>query len=125
MAQAVKTDKGADPTPLIVTLSQPEYDIATSDDFAKELEPACTAATAIVDMSGVTYMDSTCLSKLAAMRMQRVERGLPIARIVIATHSVRHLFSIVRFDEVWPLYDTLEDALGGDAPEPEADAAAS
>jgi anti-anti-sigma factor len=100
-------------TPLIVYLSQPEYDVASCEDLAKELEPSYTAPTVVIDMSGVRYLDSTCLGKLVRMRKERGKRGFAEARLVLPSQHLRRLFQLVNFDSLWPLYDSLDDALKG------------
>jgi|HubBroStandDraft_2_1064218.scaffolds.fasta_scaffold223491_2 anti-anti-sigma factor len=100
-----------DSTPLMVTLSQPEYDVSTCEDLARELMPSYTAPKAIVDMSAVRYLDSTCLSKLVRMHSQRLNRGFAPARLVLPSKQLRHIFEIVHFDGLWPLYQSLELAL--------------
>ena len=110
------------PTPLIVALSKPEYDVSSCDELAKELEPAHAQPNVIVDMTEVRYLDSTCLSKLARMRTERQKRDYPPARLVVPAPQVRRLFEIVGFDKVWPLYDSLEEALGQPPADDEEDA---
>ncbi len=111
-------------SPLIVTLSQSEYDIASCEQLARELEPTYTHPQVVVDMSAVRYIDSTCLGKLVRMRSERGRRSYPPAHLVVLSTQIRRLFEIVRFDHVWPLYDSLEAALGElTAPAEEADKA--
>lgn len=100
-----------DSTPLIVTLLQSEYDVSTCEDLARELVPSYSAPRAIVDLSAVRYLDSTCLSKLVRMHSQRLNRGLAPARLVLSSKQLRHIFEIVHFDGLWPLYHSLEPAL--------------
>jgi anti-anti-sigma factor len=97
-------------SPLIVTLSQAEYDISSCEDLSRELEPTYTHPNVIVDMAGVTYVDSTCLGRLARMRSERNKRGFHPAHLVVGA-NIRYLFKIVEFDAIWPLYDSLEAAL--------------
>ncbi|MGA8533214.1 MAG: STAS domain-containing protein [Candidatus Tumulicola sp.] len=100
-----------DATPLIVYLAQPEYDVALCENLAKELEPSYTARSVIIDMSGVNYIDSTCLGKLVRMHSEREKRGFGAARLVLPSQQIRRLFKLVRFEALWPLYDSLDDAL--------------
>jgi anti-anti-sigma factor len=101
---------------LIVTLSRAEYDIYSCEDFALELQETYDRQTVIVDMSAVTYLDSTCLGKLARMRSERAARGYAPAHLVVTAENIKRLFKIVHFDELWPLYDSLEEALEGSIP---------
>jgi hypothetical protein len=45
------------------------------------------------------------------MRNRRAESGFRPARLVLASVQLRHLFLILTFDEVWPIYATLQAAL--------------
>ncbi|HEU5481171.1 MAG TPA: STAS domain-containing protein, partial [Candidatus Tumulicola sp.] len=99
------------PEIFIVTIDRPELDIFFKDDFANRLERTYGRGNVVVDMSSVRFIDSTCLGKLAAMRRERARRDLPQEKLVISSPQMRRIFEIVRFDTVWPIYDTLEEAL--------------
>jgi anti-anti-sigma factor len=97
--------------PLIVSLLCSEYDIASSGDLAEELKPAYDTRLVVVDMSNVSYVDSTCLTELVRMHNERVRRAFPPVRLVLPSSHLRHLFELARFDGLWPLYDSLEQAI--------------
>jgi anti-anti-sigma factor len=111
-----------DLTPFIVTLKRDEYDLASSVDLGMELKATYSHPNVILDLSAVTYLDSTCLSRLVAMRNHRVKSRFRPARLVLPSGQVRHVFRIVKFDEVWPIYKTLKDALKDALAEAETDA---
>jgi anti-anti-sigma factor len=100
-----------DSKPFIVALKRDEYDIASCDELGLELEETYTRYNMILDVSGVSYIDSTCLSRLLAMRKKREENGFRPARLVLPSGQLRRLFDILTFDEVWPIYTTLQAAL--------------
>jgi len=97
--------------PLILTLEAPEWDIDSSDALAALLAPATDCADVVVDLSAVSYIDSTCLGKLVGMRVKRSAKGFEPARLVVTSPRVRRLFSIVHFDKIWPIFETLDEAL--------------
>lgn len=97
--------------PFIVTLDAPEWDLASCGELAKLLEPAREPAAALVDLSRVDFIDSTCLGKIAALQGKRMAGGLAPAALVVATPQVRRLFAIVQFDRLWPIFESLDDAL--------------
>lgn len=102
------------PNPLIVRLDGSDWDLTASEELERLLLPAFDCADAIVDMSQVEYMDSTCLGKLTRLHHERVtKRGLSPARLVIASAAIQRLFQIVNFDRVWPIYGSLESATNG------------
>jgi anti-anti-sigma regulatory factor len=98
-------------SPVIVALMRNEYDLASSADLGKELEATYSHPNVILDLSPITYIDSTCLSRLVAMGNHRRENGFGPARLVLPEGHLRRMFSVVQFDKIWPLYSTLETAL--------------
>ena len=97
--------------PVVITLEEPEWDIDSSEMLGARLAPAAIYPLVIVDLSAVSYMDSTCLGKLVGMRAKRVANGFSPAKLVISSPRVRRLFGIVHFDEIWPIFDSLDAAL--------------
>jgi hypothetical protein len=55
--------------------------------------------------------DSTILAELIRMRTQRATRGFSPAALVIASAALRRLMEIVRFQEIFPMYEDLDSAL--------------
>jgi anti-anti-sigma factor len=98
-------------TPVVISFERDEYDIATCDEFAAALEPAYDAPDVILDLSAITYLDSTCLGKLASMRDRRAKSAYLPARMVISAKNITRLFKLVAFDKVWPIFETLDAAL--------------
>ena len=98
-------------TLLTVTLQRTEYDVASCEVLERELVPSYTAPRAIVDLSAVRYLDSTCLGKLVRMHSRRLSRGFAPPRLVLPSKQLRHIFETVHFDGLWPLYRSLEAAL--------------
>ena len=95
--------------PLVVGL-EGEWDVYRCPELDQRLEPASTASQVILDLSGATYLDSTCLGALVRMRKARDARGLGAARLVITSPMVLRIFEIVRLDRVWPIYESVEAA---------------
>ena len=66
--------------------------------------------TLVVDLSGVEYIDSAGLSALLlAQRQQNHHHG--DMRIAGASESVRSLLALTALDRVFPMYETVEEAL--------------
>jgi anti-anti-sigma factor len=97
--------------PVIVRLAG-DYDAYNSDELRRLLEPACDGADVVIDFTGARYVDSSCLTELAQVRRQRLDGGLPVMRLVIPNRNMRKIFEIVGFDQVFPLFESLEEALG-------------
>lgn len=97
--------------PFIVALGRVEYDLASSEALERLLEPAHERANVILDLSAVKYLDSASIEKLSRVRRDRARKGMRPAKLVIASAQVRRLFEILKFDRLWPIFATLDDAL--------------
>lgn len=95
--------------PLILTLTG-EWDIYRRDELEALLRPALEKEHVILDLSAVSYADSTVLSALAMLRKGRLGLGLAPSAIV-ASPSVRRLLTITRMDRLWPCFETVEAAM--------------
>ncbi len=98
---------------LVIELESPEWDISLKDELELALAPALEHPRVVTDLSAVTYMDSTCLGKLAVMDQKRVlKHGFTHARLVITSPNIEKLFRTVRFDKIWPRFGSLDEAIG-------------
>jgi anti-anti-sigma factor len=100
-----------DATPLTISVGEPEWDIAFAPVLERLLEPTYTHPYVILDMGSVRFIDSTCLGKLIKMHKERQLRGFDAARLVIPSESIRRVFALVRFDELFPIYESLSEAM--------------
>jgi anti-sigma B factor antagonist len=96
--------------PLVITLGG-EFDIYTADALTGMLAPADDRPDVIIDMTNVRYLDSTSLTVFIRMRKRRMESNFPPCPLVGLSANLRRLFKLTRLDLVWPIYDTLDDAL--------------
>ena len=90
-------------------------DHASADDFAAALQPhlerSLAAGTLLVlDMSGVDYVSSVGLRALMLAARQAESRAGRIA-IVRLTPLVREVFAISRFDLVFDIHESVEEAI--------------
>lgn len=101
------------PGAVVVSLSG-EVDIVRSPDLQQSLQEAIGRLSGkgavVVDLSGVTYMDSSGVATLV--------RGLQLSRkkgvgLVLCSlqERVRSIFEIARLDTVFPMADTLDEAV--------------
>ena len=97
--------------PFIVTLGRVEYDLGSAQALQTLLEPAHEKPNVIIDLSPVKYLDSASIEKLSRVRRERARKGMRPAKLVIASAQVRRLFEILKFDRLWPIFLTLDDAL--------------
>ena len=96
--------------PAIICIADRELDIARSDWFLKQLQPAFHLANVIIDLSKVEYMDSTCLGKLVVLRNTRVALGLSAPKVIVAHPQLRRIFGVVAFGHMLPLFEDVESA---------------
>jgi anti-sigma B factor antagonist len=94
-----------------VILAAGEIDLHTAPAFRDEMLTAITrdSPRLIVDLSEVTFLDSSGLAALvSALRRARDEGGW--VRLVGPTSGPRKVLRIVQLDRVFPIHDTLDDA---------------
>jgi anti-sigma B factor antagonist len=90
-----------------------EIDLATSDAFEQELVRAIAERAPdgiVVDLSRVTFMDSTALNALVrSFELQRA--GLRSMTIVTEDRRLLVLLEVTRLDQILTVYRTREEAL--------------
>jgi anti-sigma B factor antagonist len=94
--------------PLVVRVQEPEWDYSSAERFGEILAPAATHPHVVIDLSSIEFLDSSCLGKLAALHRSRGPGGCVV---VISSANIKRLFEIVQFDQLWPVFDSLEAAL--------------
>jgi anti-sigma B factor antagonist len=87
-----------------------EIDVASVDMLRDRVLPLVgkPEPRLIIDLSGVTFMDSTGLSLLVAVR-RRLPDGAPLL-IVGAAPQIARLFQITSLNKVFPLFDSVDEA---------------
>jgi anti-anti-sigma factor len=102
--------------PLVIRLKDAEWDLSARTKLQFLLAAASDRPRVFIDMSAVTFMDATCLGKLASMQGERFRNGLRPSTLIVTYPHVRRLFKLVGFDKVWPIFDSLDQALADDSP---------
>ncbi|HEY2476944.1 MAG TPA: STAS domain-containing protein [Candidatus Cybelea sp.] len=96
----------------MIRLAESEWDISNARRLRELLAPARKEPSVVIDMSDVTYIDSSCLSVLMALYQQRViRRQFRAAHLAAPPYSVRRLFEITGFDGLWRLHERVDDAV--------------
>ena len=92
-----------------------EIDMATAPDLTQELAEAVSVnpCRVIVDLTQVTFMDSTGLSALVRAR---TEAGNGELRLVGASGMVCKVLRITGLEEVFPVHSTIEESIGQGPP---------
>jgi anti-sigma B factor antagonist len=88
-----------------------ELDLYSAPQLSAELEAlAADAAEVVLDLSAVSFVDSTALGAILLSARHLRDAGGRLA-LVAANDSTRKLLSLVGVDRVVPVYDTAEHAL--------------
>lgn len=97
----------------VVTVSG-EVDVATAPRLRDGLESAVGAAPArlVVDLSSVSFIDSTGLGVLIGVSKQADEAGVAL-RLVIAESRIIKLFEITGLLDLFTIVPTREQAIEG------------
>lgn len=113
-------DRGGDihvrerkPGMMVVSLSG-EVDIMRSPDLQASLQDAINRipgkGAVVVDLSGVTYMDSSGVATL--VRGLQLSRKKGVGLVLCSLQDrVRSIFEIARLDTVFPMASTLDEAI--------------
>lgn len=100
------------PDGLVVVSVRGEVDIATAPELAAGLEGVVRASprAVVVDLSGVSFMDSSGVNRLVSAARTLMADG---ARVVLAVPGplLRRVFDVTRVADVVPVEPSLEAAL--------------
>jgi anti-anti-sigma factor len=103
--RAVRTKQ---PLSRIISLTG-DFDLSSKDRLWETLSEAIPYDVAIVDLTSVTYIDSTALSCLVILRKRMAERGGAVA-LVNPQPNVLRLLRVCGFDQIFRIYDSLATA---------------
>ena len=81
-----------------------EYDLTRKEELAALFSELSSNTGAVVDLSQVTYVDSTFLHVLASLYFRLKPHGVTLTG---ANTSIRRLLSIVKFDGLFHIADPL------------------
>lgn len=95
----------------VVRVFSGEYDVTYKWKLRAEFNAVCSEPSLILDMRGVSYVDSTFASELLRLHKCRLEKGLGGVSIVRNSFIVKRLFAILYFKTLFRLVDTLEEVL--------------
>jgi len=88
-----------------------EFDRSTKGELEKLLDGQTDDDVAVLDLGGVTFLDSSAINCFLRLRKRMQERGGEgIIRIANANSMIRRVFKICGLDEIFELYDSLDSA---------------
>jgi anti-anti-sigma factor len=101
----------------VLAVASGRIDLANADEFKDKLAAAQakTKTALILDMAGVEYISSAGLRALMIVFKQGKTEGKSFAVTALGP-IVKEIFTISRFHLVFPLFDTVRDALQAQAP---------
>jgi anti-anti-sigma regulatory factor len=88
------------------------YDVTCKRQWSEELEGLCSEPNVIIDLSGVSYLDATCMTELLRMHQRRRDNGFDRETIILGQAPVRRLFDLLKMDGVVRVVECLNDATG-------------
>ena len=86
-----------------------EIDFTMRDGLRAKLATLADAATAIVDLSHVSYMDSSAIAEIIFLQRDRIRRGRAAPAVVIGP-GVTRLFEAAGLRGAIPLFASLDEA---------------
>jgi anti-anti-sigma factor len=98
----------------VVRVFSGEYDVTYKAKLRAEFDAVCTEPNLVLDMRGVSYIDSTFANELLRLHECRLEKGIGEVSIVRNTFIVKRLFGILYFKTLFRLVKTLEEVLPRD-----------
>ncbi|WP_424186511.1 STAS domain-containing protein [Actinokineospora sp. G85] len=112
--------------PCVVLTLTGEVDIALTHPLARAVDDALLLldahrdprTTVVVDLTAVSFLDSTGLHHLMRLRREAAERPRPVlVHLIISPDQdgIRRLFSITALDTVFPIHATPAEAMAAPA----------
>ena len=93
-----------------------EVDLYTAPEFKTHLHELIDEGKThiVIDLSQVTYIDSTTLGVLVG-GLKRLRRAGGSLVLVCTEASIVHIFDVTGLDQALPVYATVEEAIAGSA----------
>jgi anti-anti-sigma factor len=77
-----------------------EFDLTRKDELESLFSSVDGDDALTIDLTGVTYIDSTILHELAALRLRSARRSITLSG---ANGHIRRVFKIVNFDQIFDI----------------------
>jgi anti-anti-sigma factor len=96
---------------VVVVVFRGEYDLLCKLHLREELGRLAGAKSLVMDLTAVTFLDSTCIGEFFRFQGLRAEKGHRPFTFVRNSALLRRLFTIIRLEAVFPVVDSLDEAL--------------
>jgi anti-anti-sigma factor len=87
-------------SPMHIVRLDGEYDLARKDELSAVFGTFEGSAPIVLDMTDVTYVDSSFFSELAGLRLRAVDRSITLRG---ANEQIRRLLNLVGFHKIFIL----------------------
>jgi anti-sigma B factor antagonist len=87
-----------------------ELDLSDRDRIVEALRGLMQADAPLVDLSDVTYLDSTVLGALIGLNKAVVARGKRLS-VIVGSERVLKIFSMTKLNQVFDVYESAEAAM--------------
>lgn len=98
----------------VVMVFSGEYDLASREELRRAFDFLSGRPNAILDFTGVTYVDSTVLCELARMHETRAAAGRGLPTLVVRNPSIIKIFHIASMIDMFRMAETLDDVVRKD-----------
>lgn len=88
-----------------------EWDIYRRDELRSRLDPAYYEREVVLDLTAAKYVTSTLICALVVAHKHREGKSMPRAALAVKSAFVRRLLSATGLDGLFPIYDSVEDAV--------------
>ncbi len=95
---------------LVISLSG-DLDVFHCAEFTHRLAPVYRQEHVVLDFSAVRLLDCTAFGALMRMRRRRSQNDMPVERLVGVSARLKKIFRATQLDRVWPLFDTVDEAI--------------
>jgi anti-sigma B factor antagonist len=96
---------------VLVVEAEGEVDMATAPQLAAAVGVRDGATRVVVDLSAVSFLDSSALNSLVHARRELAEQGISFRVVSPKDHAVRQVFEITQLTQELGVVDSLDAAL--------------
>ncbi|HKU68423.1 MAG TPA: STAS domain-containing protein [Candidatus Baltobacteraceae bacterium] len=95
---------------MVVSLAG-EWDIYRREELRNRLEPAYYERQVIFDLTAAKYVTSTLICALVVAHKHRQEQCMAPAMVAVKSAFVRRLLGATGLDGLFPIFESVEDAV--------------
>lgn len=112
MLYSIDTGKpGAGEIATMVMVFAGEYDIAGKERFRADLERLLEIPNVVLDLTDVTYADSTAITELLRLHNARKSKGHPTETLVVPGKNLQKVFELLDLRRVFRFVPSLDRAV--------------